>query len=247
MKTLFYYALAVMALMSCGCLAPITEEAIPDCIATLPAERLNIPWWQARLTEKEALATKQYDTVLIGDSITHNWDEIAPDLQQQYFGEVLNLGFSGDQTQDVLWRIARIDWEVVQPKRIMLMIGTNNTGMRPEGDPKETFYGIAKIVQTLRSTCPQAKITLLAIFPRSLEHTEQRRVTNDVVNMMLPSLADEQQVYFRNINVFYLMPDNRTLNRELMPDLLHPNKEGHRLWAAAVMHEFMNDYTAPAN
>ncbi len=235
----FLFIFATAAMLCCGCRAPVAEEAIPDCIATVPADRLNIDWWKARLAEKEALATKQYDTVLIGDSITHNWDDIAPDLQQQYFGEVLNLGFSGDQTQDVLWRIARIDWSVVQPKRIMLMIGTNNTGSRPEGDPKETFYGIAKIVETLRAECPQAKILLLAIFPRSLEYNEQRRVTNDVINTMLPSLAEEGKVIFRDINAFYLMPDQRTLNRALMPDLLHPNKEGHRLWAAAVTHDFM--------
>lgn len=87
--------------------------------------RLGVPWWKARLEEKETQAQTHHDTVFIGDSITHNWDNLAPDLQKQYFGDVLNLGFSGDRTHEVLWRIRRIDWAKVAPKRIMLMIGTN--------------------------------------------------------------------------------------------------------------------------
>ena len=51
-------------------------------------------------------------------------------------------------------------------KRIMLMIGTNNTGHQPSETPENTYRGIAAIVRELRAQCPQAKITLLVIFPR---------------------------------------------------------------------------------
>ncbi len=219
-----------------------SPEVILDCAATRPTHRLGVKWWAERLEQKEAQAKAQHDTVLIGDSITHNWDVVAPDLQKQYFGEVLNLGFSGDKTQDVLWRIQRIDWQVVAPKRIMLMIGTNNTGANPKGDPAETYNGIKAILNYLRAQCPQAKITLLAIFPRNVNSQDQRRVTNNAINAMLPTLADEEHIYLRDVTPFYLLPDGDTLNKALLPDWLHPNKEGHRLWAAAVSRDFMRDY-----
>lgn len=231
------FAAALTLVVGCAS-AP---EPIPESRATIPAERLGLNWWKARLEEKERQAATPHDTVFIGDSITHNWDAIAPDLQRQYFGDVLNLGFSGDKTQEVLWRIARIDWGVVAPKRIMLMIGTNNAGGHRE-NPENTFNGIKAIVRTLRAACPEAKITLLAIFPRGVDGKDACRQLNDAVNARLPELADEAHVYFRDISPYYLLPDGDTLNKALLPDLLHPNKEGHRLWAAAVARDFMNDY-----
>lgn len=238
MKRLLLPALASAALLI-GCAA--APEPIPESRATLPAERLGLGWWKARLLEKERQAGSQHDTVFVGDSITHNWDRVAPDLQKQYFGDVLNLGFSGDKTQEVLWRIARIDWKTVAPKRIMLMIGTNNAGGHRER-PENTFNGIKAIVRNLRVACPEAKITLLTIFPRGLNEKDALRRINDAVNARLPELADEQHVYLRDISPFYLLPDGDTLNKALLPDLLHPNKEGHRLWAAAISRDFMNDY-----
>lgn len=238
MRLLSPLAMAAFLLLL-GCASAPTP--IPESRATTPASRLDQGWWKARLAEKEKEASTQHDTVFIGDSITHNWDRIAPDLQKQYFGDVLNLGFSGDKTQEVLWRIARIDWKTVAPKRIMLMIGTNNAGGHREA-PENTFNGIKAIVRNLRQACPDAKITLLAIFPRGVNGKDPLRQLNNAVNARLPELADEKHVYLRDISSYYLLPDNDTLNKALLPDLLHPNKEGHRLWAAAISRDFLNDY-----
>ncbi|MEG1933090.1 MAG: GDSL-type esterase/lipase family protein [Kiritimatiellia bacterium] len=255
MKKVFFPLLVGLVFFAAGCIVvpcgipknanttvPAPSTAIPQSAATTPANRLNIGWWKTRLANKEGLATRHYDTVLIGDSITHNWDNIAPDLQKQYFGDALNLGFSGDRTQDVLWRIARIDWETVSPKRIMLMIGTNNTGWRPPETAENTFYGIKSIIQVLRKECPDTKITLLAIFPRGVNPGNDWRKANDAINVRLQELADEEHVYLRDISPYYFLPDGKTLNQGLLPDQLHPNKEGHRIWAAATARDFMRDY-----
>lgn len=199
--------------------------------------RLGVPWWATRLAEKEAQAQTHHDTVFIGDSITHNWDNLAPDLQKQYFGDVLNLGFSGDRTHEVLWRIRRIDWAKVAPKRIMLMIGTNNAGTNVA--PEETFEGIRAIVDHLKAECPDATITLLKIFPCGNDEKDGARRLNDAVNARLHELADGKRVLLRDVSPFYFMPDGKTLNRALVPDLLHPNREGLRIWAAVVAPEFM--------
>lgn len=226
--------------------ATLVAQTPPDTQnpALIPVHRLGLPWWKMRLAEKEAQAQQQHDTVLLGDSITHNWDVIAPDLQQHYFGAALNLGFSGDRTQEVLWRINRISWDIVAPKRIMVMIGTNNTGHNPKATPEETFAGIQAIVTTLQEKCPQATITLLSIFPRGVDGNDPKRRTNDAINKLIPTLANGTTIRHMDISSCYLAPDGHTLRRDLLPDLLHPNKEGHRLWGEAVVKPFMQ---SPSN
>ncbi len=200
--------------------------------------RMELPWWSARLTEKEALATRAYDTVFVGDSITHNWDVLAPELQKQAFGDVLNLGFSGDRTNHVLWRIQRIDWKTVAPKRIMLMIGTNDTGHSLKA-PAEIYAGIQAIVEHLKAQCPQAKILVLKIFPRCKLASDPRRVNNDAVNVLIDQLAEDGRVEVKDIASLFLEADGLTLDMQVMPDALHPNAEGYRRWAEAVAPEFM--------
>ncbi len=254
MKHAFNTLLLALTLFAlCGCATPpaTTPETpstpAPQKVANpavIPAHRLHLEWWRLRLAEKEAQAQTQHDTVLLGDSITHNWDVLAPDLQQTYFGNALNLGFSGDRTQDVLWRIRRINWQTVAPKRIMVMIGTNNTGWNLnkglDPAPEMTFEGIRAIVDTLKQECPQAKITLLYIFPRGVNGNDAKRRANDRINQMIPTLADGERVVCKDISTLYFAEeDGHTLRRDLMPDLLHPNKEGHRLWGEAVVTDFM--------
>ena len=102
--------------------------------------------------------------------------------------------------------------------------------------------GIKAIVRQLRASCPEAKITLLKIFPRGANGQDPKRKLNDAINARLPELADEEHVFLRDVGPYYLMPDGDTLNKALLPDLLHPTKEGHRLWAAAIARDFLNDY-----
>lgn len=60
---------------------------------------------------------------------------------------------------------------------------------------------------------------------------------NEAVNARLPTLADQRQVVFLNINRRFLDGDGR-LSAEIMPDFLHPSALGYRLWAEG-MEEFV--------
>jgi len=69
------------------------------------------------------------DIVLLGDSITHNREINVKDsfaeLRKSF--AVLDLGYSGDVTQSLLWRIGNGELNGYRAKCIVLMIGTNNT------------------------------------------------------------------------------------------------------------------------
>jgi len=120
----------------------------------------------------------------------------------------------------------------LSPKAVVVMIGTNNTGHRQE-NPEYIAKGIKTIVNELRTRLPEAKILLLAIFPREENPNAPMRVINNNANNLIERIADNQQVFFLDINHAFLDKDGK-LSREIMPDLLHPNDKGYALWAEAM-------------
>ena len=87
----------------------------------------------------EEAKSGDFDLVMIGDSITHSWDA-QKDFKKIFQNiRVLNLGFAGDRTQNVLWRIQNGALENVSPKVVTMMIGTNHLhNERKNHQPDET-------------------------------------------------------------------------------------------------------------
>ena len=90
----------------------------------------------------------------------------------------------------------------MQPKSIMLMIGTNNTGSanNPGNTGPEIAEGVGAVVLELRKDFPDAKIMLLAIFPRGTGPTDYSRIKNEEANKIIAKLDDRKHVFFTNIN-----------------------------------------------
>ena len=204
-------------------------------VSTTPQGHTSNEGWMKRFEERKAKAeTGECPYLFMGDSITHGWDGKLdahfPDLK------ITNIGISGDRTEQTLWIINNLDWKKSHPKVIMLMIGTNNTGHRnrDQESPQDTFEGIQAIITNLREKTPDTKILLLAIFPRGEMAGDQARVRNSTVNAMLPTLADNQHVFFMDIGARFLAADGATLPKDIMPDLLHLNDKGYAIWAEAV-------------
>jgi len=112
------------------------------------------------------------------------------------------------------------------------MIGTNNSG-RSTSSSKSTFMGISAIVEELRYRLPETKILLLGIFPRGPTKKHVIRQRNERVNSMLPMLADEKWVFYRDIGSEFLDRKGR-LSRNIMYDFLHPTVKGYQIWAESI-------------
>ena len=170
--------------------------------------------------------------VFLGDSITAGWNGQKA-IWEKAFGSYtpVNFGIGGDRTQHVLWRIENGELEGIKPKAVVLMIGTNNSGT----DPAEgTARGVTKIVETIRQKQPQAKILLLAIFPRGEKpNPNPGRDKNIAVNKIISKLDDGKHVFFLDIGDKFLQPDG-TLLKTIMPDLLHLSAAGYQIWADAI-------------
>jgi enterochelin esterase family protein len=195
-----------------------------------------VDWWMPRHEEKLAAkdAMEQVDLLMVGDSITHSWEGVGKSVFEKYYQNrnALNIGFSGDRTEHVLWRIQNGAIDGISPKLAVLMIGTNNTGHRKD-DPNNTVLGIQFIVSELRQRLPDTKILLLGVFPRQPEATGDMRTINRKVNEKISGMADDQHIWVMNINSKFLTEDG-SLSKDIMPDLLHPNAKGYELWAEAI-------------
>jgi lysophospholipase L1-like esterase len=184
--------------------------------------------------------------VFLGDSITHGWDGKGKTIWEQTWAplKAANFGIGGDRTEHVLWRIDHGNFDGIKPKEIVLMIGTNNTGHqgRPqkeldgavyECNAQQTAEGIKAIIARLQQKCPEAKVLLLAIFPRGANKDDKFRQQNEATNAIVKGFADNKSVFFLDIGDKFLEPDG-TLPKSVMPDLLHPNEKGYQIWSDAI-------------
>lgn len=201
-----------------------------------PAAMVPIPqtdaWWIARHEHALARVSQgKVDLLMIGDSITQGWSTEGRRIWDTYYGHrrAVNLGFDGDRTEHVLWRLNHGEIGGIHPKLVVLMIGTNNTGAHHD-PPEETAAGIHAILTTLRTRLPAAKILLLGLFPRTASADNPIRRINGVVNDRLQAYADNQHIFFLDLSPHFL--DSRGhLSQDLMPDFVHPNEHGYQVWA----------------
>jgi beta-glucosidase len=180
--------------------------------------------------------TGDFDILFAGDSITDWWQRNGPqggaEVQRKYFGDVkvANFAVAGDTTQGVLWGLQNGEGQGRKPKAVMLMIGTNNAS--GNNTAQEIAEGVGAIVVQLRKDFPDAKILLLAIFPRGNGPTDRIRLKNDEVNKIISKLDDGKHVFFKNINDKFLTPEGRCVG--FQGDNLHPNAQGYEIWAKEV-------------
>jgi lysophospholipase L1-like esterase len=181
----------------------------------------------------EARTKTQPDMVLIGDSITQALEANSALTSRIFPGKtILNLGFSADRTENVLWRLQNGALDGLDPKLIMILIGTNNTGLRKD-PPQITAKAIGLIVDMVRMKCPNSKILLLSILPREESPEGPLRKLNAQVNELLPALADNQHVFHEDLNAALLDAQGR-LPANIMPDFLHPSPAGQEIWMEAL-------------
>jgi len=227
------FATKTLAMLIAGCGFFAVAQNSPKAVT--PEPRSKEKWWVDRHQKKlEAPEREKAKIVYIGDSIVHGFENAGKATWAKYYAprNSLNLGFSGDRTENVLWRLDNGEVDNIKPKLVIMMIGTNNTGHRRD-KPADIAAGIKAILDKLHQKLPETKVLLLGIFPRGAKGDDPLRVNNEEANALIEKFADNKNIFYLNINKTFLADDG-TLPREIMPDLLHPNAKGYELWAEAI-------------
>ena len=214
--------------------APRTNSAIVPLLS---------PGFRAKHDANVEIARKgDIDVLFMGDSITDFWRDAGrgdvPNppragkaVFDRYYGamKVANFGISGDTTQGVLYRLQSGEGQGFKPKAIMLMIGTNNTG---RNSAPEIAEGIGAVVLEMRKDFPDARILLLAVFPRG-NPGDPARATIAEINQKIAKLDDGKNVFYLDIGNKFLNADS-VITTDIMNDRLHPTEKGYEIWAEAV-------------
>jgi lysophospholipase L1-like esterase len=237
----------VLAILTVLLLAPALGSA-RTILAATPIDRLDLPWWRARHEEKlKELAATKPELVFLGDSITEDWERSGPPewldfvpVWQRFYGDrhAVNLGFKGDTTASLLWRIRNGEVGGITPKAAVILIGANNLG-KLHWPAEDTIAGIDTIIDELHRRLPTTKILLLAVLPS--ERSAWTSETTTQINRGLEErYKDSRSVTFVDLTALFML-DGR-LNRDLFfdPKLtppgapLHPSAQGQALMAKAI-------------
>lgn len=217
-------------------------------LAAIPIARTDLPWWRQRHEAKlRELAQVKPELIFLGDSITQNWERGGPPewqdfaaVWQRFYADrhAVNLGFKGDTTASLLWRICNGEVAGITPKVAVVLIGANNLG-RVHWSAEDTVAGIDAIIFELRKRLPATKIVLLGVLPseRSVWITQ---TTGQINRMLAEKYQGGGSASFLDLTPLFMrdgMLDRRLfLDPNLTPPdpPLHPSAQGQALMAKAM-------------
>ncbi|MCC4601301.1 platelet-activating factor acetylhydrolase IB subunit [Xanthomonas melonis] len=228
---------------------PVAELGRDAATSLMPVDWLeqdSYDWYARHHAALAEARTLKPEVVMIGDSITHFWAGPPQatrvsglDSWQWLYGKrrVLNLGFGWDRTQNVLWRIRQGELDGLDPRWVVLHIGTNNltgTAQARASTPAEAAKGVEAVVAEVRRRLPGSKLILMAIMPRGFRADSPLRAPIAETNRLLAArFARDPSVQLLDIGPRMLQPDG-SLPEALMPDSTHPSDAGYRIWAQAL-------------
>jgi lysophospholipase L1-like esterase len=198
----------------------------------VPAKKNEERHIQFMKDKEEQLRKGPIQLVFEGDSITDGWRGSGRAVFEEDYAKpynCFNTGIGGDRTQHLLWRIDHGELDGLNPKVVVLMIGTNNSG----SPVQEIAAGIKCVVSAIHEKLPNSKILLLAVFPRSPKATDPIRAKLKEANDDIAQLNGKENVTYLDIGPKFLEKDG-TLEKNIMPDALHPNEKGYMIWAESM-------------
>ncbi|MGD1919466.1 MAG: GDSL-type esterase/lipase family protein [Pleurocapsa sp.] len=230
---------AISALLIIFALQKLILDSSPESVRPTPRMRsylwMPLSQWFFFHAEDVALAeTSESKILFLGDSLVQNWSETQ--VWNKHFKSLaaLNFGISGDLTQNLLWRLENGAVGNLNPEKIILQIGTNNLSSSNKETSQEIAQGVIAVVNKLQIAFPEAKILLMAVFPREKEAEHPYRNKIQRLNQHLEILQDLEHLTYLDMGNQFLLSDG-TLSQELMPDALHLSEKGYEIWGNAIL------------
>ena len=218
-------------------------------LATIPIDRNSLPWWQHRFAAKQAeLAARPPRLVFYGDSIMQFLEQGSADrfdyqpVWQHYYGgrDAVDLGFKGDPTSSLIWRLLHGETAHMQPRLAIVLIGANNFG-KLHWSSADTVAGVQKTVAIIEHKLPHTHILLLGVLPslRSDWVSQSTQTTNQALDALYGQNQDPA-VTFLDVGPIFLRAGRFDVSLFIDPLLsppdppLHPSPEGWRRIAARI-------------
>lgn len=191
---------------------------------------------------------KEPEVVLIGDSLIRNmtWSPLWKLMFEPL--HCLNLGVGGDRTENVLWRVLNGELDQIEPKVIVLMVGTNNHGDTAE----QVTAGIMAIVKAILDKQPSSNLIVMGLLPRGQNPNPLREKHTTINKQLAEQLDGTPMTTFLHVDdsEFFLpgpkggdpiTASNGIIPRELMHDFLHLTMDrGYQKLCEPLLEEIQN-------
>jgi len=226
-----------------------TTSALKPPTSLEPAARTD-EWAIAREKEciRRAKESAPVKVIFVGDSITQSWEDPGKAAWEKYLAPLgaLNLGNSGDRTENVLYRLAQAPLTRLAPEHVFLLIGTNNLG-HGTSNARDTLAGVQAVAEMLVEQCPDATVHIIETFPRGEKFNAMRGdilQINQALRAWVPTAnaaittkgrkSARTPLAIHAIGDAFVSPDG-TIAKEVMPDALHLSPAAYETWAKAVV------------
>jgi beta-glucosidase len=124
----------------------------------------------------------------------------------------------------VLWRLDHGEIDGLPKLQLAVIeIGTNNVGITRD-PPEDIAKGVEAICERVKQRAPQARILVLAIFPKGFG-----AIRHDVANGLISKLDDGKQVFYLDINDRLVATEGAIADR-----VGHVTEKGYEVWADAI-------------
>lgn len=200
-------------------------ETATSLVTTTPDP--GITWSAERYADIRAeLRTTRFNLIALGDSLIHGWPQAL--LESVVGGSALNVGFGGDKTQNVLWRLQDLDWSAQSPKAVVLLVGTGNIGH----PACAIAAGLAAVIGRIRTVFPKAKLLVVSLLPRGINMREfDDKIVS--VNRHLATVREAWGYTLVDVHDGFLC-EHSTPCRLFRPDNLHLSQPGYEQLTEAI-------------
>jgi lysophospholipase L1-like esterase len=188
-------------------------------------------YYRQRASLFEQLPVDKEDVIILGNSITDGgeWGELFGDLHFK------NRGISGDVIEGVKRRLSAVT--VGQPKKIFLMIGTNDLSRGASVD--YVVSGIKEIVETIHKDSPRTKVYVQSIFPVNPAFSNFKSHsghTQDILDINKALSESEQECNYTFVNVHKALADEENhMSSQYTNDGLHLLGSGYVVWRSVLL------------
>lgn len=183
----------------------------------------------------ELAKTVQTDILFLGDSITRFMEDT--EAWDTYFKPMgaLSFGIGGDCTQHILWRIQNGELEPLNPKVIVLLIGTNNVAQGHSAE--QVSDGIFTILQYIAKHKAHTKILLLGILPRGRCPCPTRDTVKKINESLMTFPKELSGVDYHDFTSMFISEDG-IVSCEDTIDYLHLTRQGY-MKLCKTLHEIV--------
>lgn len=228
------------------------QQAPADSPST-PVSRMDEPAWRGRFEGKQKIEqrTKQIDLLFLGDSITHNYERSDPSprlnykpVWDYYYGDrnAFDLGFSGDTTGNLLWRLDHGETAGMHPRLVVLLIGTNNTSTKHrDWSADADVSAIEEIVSKVHEQMPQAHVLVIGNLP-SNQSEWKTDMTHQINSLLAAKYRNNSTPWVSYSDIGSTFLKNGHIDNDLFVEpskqppqgAVHPTAQGQALMAAAL-------------